>query len=120
MNNLRFKALEKIAQQENVAFSPTMNRLDSFAANVFDERKLQNYLSKPAFKEMMLAIKKGTQLNSDILSGHQSTLLVQLGNISQRTGRALKVDPSNGRILNDKEAMKLWSREYEKGWEPKV
>lgn len=63
MNNLRFKALEKIAQQEHVAFSPTMNRLDSFAANVFDERKLQNYLSKPAFKEMMLAIKKGTQIS---------------------------------------------------------
>jgi len=63
VNNLRFKALEKIAQQEHVAFSPTMNRLDSFAANVFDERKLQNYLSKPAFKEMMLAIKKGTQIS---------------------------------------------------------
>lgn len=66
MNNLRFKALEKIAQQEHVAFSPTMNRLDSFAANVFDERKLQNYLSKPAFKEMMLAIKKGTQISRSL------------------------------------------------------
>lgn len=66
------------------------------------------------------AIKRGAKLNSDILSGHQSTLLVQLGNISQRTGRALKIDPSNGHILNDKEAMKLWSREYEKGWEPKI
>jgi len=63
VNNLRFKALEKIAQQEHVAFSPIMNRLDSFATNVFDERKLQNYLSKPAFKEMMLAIKKGTQIS---------------------------------------------------------
>ena len=66
MNNLRFKALEKIAQQEHVAFSPTMNRLESFAANVFDERKLQNYLSKPAFKEMMLAIKKGTQISRSL------------------------------------------------------
>jgi len=66
VNNLRFKALEKIAQQEHVAFSPTMNRLDSFAANVFDERKLQNYLSKPAFKEMMLAIKKGTQISRSL------------------------------------------------------
>ena len=66
MNNLRFKALEKIAQQEYVAFFPKMNRLDSFAANVFDERKLQNYLSKPAFKEMMLAIKKGTQISRSL------------------------------------------------------
>jgi predicted dehydrogenase len=66
------------------------------------------------------AIKKGGKLNSDIVGGHQSTLLVQLGNIAQRTGRTLNTDPSNGHILNDKEAMKLWSREYEKGWEPKI
>jgi predicted dehydrogenase len=66
------------------------------------------------------AIKKGSKLNSDIVGGHQSTLLVQLGNIAQRTGRTLNTDPTNGHILNDKEAMKLWSREYEKGWEPKI
>jgi predicted dehydrogenase len=66
------------------------------------------------------AIKKGTALNSDIVGGHQSTLLVQLGNISQRTGRTLKTDPTNGHILNDKEAMKLWKRDYQPGWEPKI
>ena len=66
------------------------------------------------------SIRKGTPLHSDIVSGHKSTLLVQLGNISQRVGRTLKIDPSNGRILQDKAAMKLWQREYEKGWEPKV
>ncbi len=90
----------------------TANALDRTGPGMeLDALHIQNFFS---------AIKKGTKLNSDILSGHQSTLLVQLGNISQRTGRALKVDPSNGRILNDKEAMKLWSREYEKGWEPKI
>lgn len=66
------------------------------------------------------SIRKGTPLNSDIVSGHKSTLLVQLGNISQRVGRTLRIDPSTGRILNDKSAMKLWQREYEKGWEPRV
>ena len=90
----------------------TANALDRTGPGMeLDALHIQNFFS---------AIKKGTSLNSDILSGHQSTLLVQLGNISQRTGRALKIDPSNGRILNDKEAMKLWSREYEKGWEPKI
>jgi hypothetical protein len=59
-------------------------------------------------------------LNSDILSGHQSTLLVQLGNISQRVGRSLDINPQNGHILKDKEAMKYWSREYQPGWEPKI
>lgn len=66
------------------------------------------------------SIKKGSALNSDIVGGHQSTLLVQLGNISQRTGRTLKTNPTNGHILNDKEAMKLWKREYQPGWEPKI
>ena len=65
-------------------------------------------------------IKKGTPVISDILGGHQSTLLVQLGNISQRTGRTLQIDPTNGHILNDKDALKYWSREYQPGWEPKI
>lgn len=65
-------------------------------------------------------IRLGTRLNSDIVSGHQSTLLVQLGNISQRVGRSLDINPKNGHILNDKGAMKFWSREYEKGWELKI
>ncbi|MCG7860602.1 gfo/Idh/MocA family oxidoreductase, partial [Flavihumibacter sediminis] len=32
------------------------------------------------------AIRKGSPLNAEIIGGHQSTLLVQLGNIAQRTG----------------------------------
>lgn len=58
-------------------------------------------------------------LHADIHSGHRSTLLMQLGNISQRVGHSLETDPATGRILNDKEAMKYWSRSYEKGWEMK-
>ncbi len=65
-------------------------------------------------------IRLGTRLNSDIVSGHQSTLLVQLGNISQRVGRSLAINPTNGHILKDKAAMKFWSREYQVGWEPKI
>ena len=65
-------------------------------------------------------IRLGTRLNSDIVSGHQSTLLVQLGNISQRVGRSLQIDPKNGHILNDKAAMKFWSRTYQAGWEPSI
>ena len=44
-------------------------------------------------------------------------MLVQLGNISQRVGRSLEINQKNGHILKDKKAKKLWSREYEKGWE---
>ncbi len=65
-------------------------------------------------------IREGEIQRSAIEGGHKSTLLCQLGNIAYRTGRALDIDPTNGHILNDDEAMKLWSREYEEGWEPKV
>jgi predicted dehydrogenase len=58
--------------------------------------------------------------NSEIEEGHKSTLLCHLGNIAHRTGRALRCDPKNGHILDDSEAMNYWSREYAKGWEPRV
>ena len=65
-------------------------------------------------------IKKGTALNAEIIGGHQSTLLAQLGNIAIRSGGTLEIDPSNGHIKNNKAAEKLWKREYQKGWEPTV
>jgi len=76
-----------------------------------DAYHLQNFFS---------AIKSGEPLASDIHGGHRSTLLCQLGNIAQRTGKTLNIDPSNGHIKNDPAAMKLWTRDYQKGWEPKV
>lgn len=72
------------------------------------------------FQNFFDGIKKGDKLASDILSGHQSTLLCQLGNIAYRTGSTLDIDPSNGRIKNNKKAASLWKREYQKGWEPTV
>jgi predicted dehydrogenase len=57
---------------------------------------------------------------ADALTGHKSTLWMQLGNIAQRVGHTISIDQTNGHISNDKEAMKLWGREYEKGWEPTV
>lgn len=72
------------------------------------------------FTNMFEGIRTGAKLNSDLLNGCISTQLVQLGNISQRVGRSLNIDPVTGRIINDKKAEKLWSRSYEKGWELKI
>jgi len=58
--------------------------------------------------------------HADIHSGYKSTLLVQLGNIAQRVGHSLEIDPENGHILKDEAALKFWSRSYEKGWEMKL
>jgi predicted dehydrogenase len=60
------------------------------------------------------------ELNAEIAEGHRSTLLCHLGNIAHRTGRALHCNPADGHILGDDEAMNLWEREYEPGWEPRV
>jgi len=65
-------------------------------------------------------IRNGTKLNSSVEAGHKCTLLMQLGNISLRTGRVLEINPANGRIINDSDAQRYWSRSYEQGWEPKV
>jgi len=58
--------------------------------------------------------------NADVEIGFKSTLWVQLGNIAQRVGHTLNIDQTNGHIVGDKEAMELWSRKYQPGWEPKV
>jgi predicted dehydrogenase len=66
------------------------------------------------------AIRGEAKVNSPIQEGHKSVLLCQLGNIALRSGSMLNIDPKNGHIIKNKEAQKLWSREYEPGWEPKV
>jgi predicted dehydrogenase len=66
------------------------------------------------------AIRNHRRPNCDVELGYKSTVAMQLGNISWRVGRDLKIDPTNGHIIGDKAAQKLWGREYEKGWEPTI
>lgn len=72
------------------------------------------------FNNFINSIRGEAKLNSPVDEGHKSVLLCLLANIAQRTGRTLHTNPANGHILGDKKAMKLWRRDYEKGWEPKV
>ena len=50
--------------------------------------------------------------------GHCSMLLAQSGNVAQRSGHSLRIDSTNGQILENPEGTKLWTREYQPGWEP--
>lgn len=59
-------------------------------------------------------------LNCGIEDAYQSTVLCHLGNIAHRVGRSLRCVAGNGHIVDDNEAMAMWSREYEPGWEPRV
>jgi len=66
------------------------------------------------------AIRKGEELHAPINEGAISVNLCHLGNISQKTGRMLKLDAASGKILNDDEAAAMCKREYEPGGEPKA
>lgn len=70
------------------------------------------------FANFIAGIRTGAKLNAPISEGAKSTSLMLLSNISWETNRPLKLDPGNAHIQNDQDAMKLWSREYEKGWAP--
>ncbi|MEE9431877.1 MAG: Gfo/Idh/MocA family oxidoreductase [Melioribacteraceae bacterium] len=59
------------------------------------------------------------KLNSHIAVGAVSQMLTHYANISSRIGKPFEVDEKTGRIF-DRDAMKLWSREYEPGWKPKL
>lgn len=72
------------------------------------------------YENFLDAIRKNTPLAADMNVGGISTTLALLGNIAQQTKSTLKTNPSNGHILNNKAASKLWSRKYEKGWEMKL
>lgn len=70
------------------------------------------------FANFIAAIRTGEKLNQPIESGNISVTMLQLSNIAWEMQRELKLNPANGHILNDPAAMKLWGREYEKGWAP--
>jgi predicted dehydrogenase len=80
-------------------------------------------LGQPEHIENFLSAIRDDQpqrLNAEVEEGHKSALLCHLGNIAQRTGRTLHCDANTGRILDDREAMGYWEREYEPGWAPRV
>jgi len=91
---------DKLVSEHSSSSQGDIEHIDNFLAAIRDDKPLN--------------------LNAEIDKGHKSTLLCHLGNIAQRNGRALKCDPKDGRILDNEVAMKLWKREYEEGWEPKV
>ena len=62
---------------------------------------------------------KETKLNSPIEEGAISQMMCHYANIGYRINKSFNVNTQNGHIL-DKDGMKLWDRQYEKGWEPKL
>jgi predicted dehydrogenase len=56
-------------------------------------------------------------LTCDVLEGHMSSTLPHLGNIAYQVGRALTFDGTAEKFVDDKQADRLLTREYRKGFE---
>ena len=72
------------------------------------------------FANFIARIRKGEKLNAPIAAGNIAVTMLQLSNIAWEVNRELHLDTKDGRIQDDLEAMKMWGREYEKGWAPHV
>jgi predicted dehydrogenase len=72
------------------------------------------------FANFIAAIRTGAKLNAPISVGNVAVTMLQLSNIAWAVGRELHLDSTDHHIHDDPDAMKLWTREYEKGWAPHV
>jgi hypothetical protein len=70
------------------------------------------------FANFIAAIRKGEKLNAPVSVGNVAVTMLQLSNIAWDVNRELQLDTADGKIQNDPQAMKMWEREYEKGWAP--
>ncbi len=72
------------------------------------------------FRNFANAIRDGERLRSPIEEGNVSVTMLQLSNIAWKVNRVLRIDPSNGHILDDAGASELRKRDYERGWEIRI
>jgi predicted dehydrogenase len=72
------------------------------------------------FANFIAAIRSGEKLNAPIAVGNVSVTMLQLSNIAWEVNRELQIDTQDGKIQGDAPAMKMWGREYERGWAPKI
>jgi predicted dehydrogenase len=72
------------------------------------------------FANFIAGIRKGEKLNAPISVGNVAVTMLQISNIAWEVNRELQLETGNGHIQNDAAAMKMWGREYEKGWEPRL
>ena len=65
------------------------------------------------------AVRGKAELTAPMHDGAITMAMVHYSNIAYRIGKGFDVDEQTGRMF-DRDAMKLWGRDYEPGWEPKI
>jgi len=91
-----------------------------FTADSMNRINPSQQLDALHIQDFFTGIREGCPVRGGVEDGYKSTLLCQLGNIAYRTGSVLEIDPASGNIRNNKEAKKLWEKEYYPGFEPIV
>lgn len=64
-------------------------------------------------------IRGKAKLTAPIDDATKSMAMVHYSNVAYRIGKGFDIDDKTG-MMYDREAMKLWGRDYEPGWEPSV
>ena len=78
----------------------------------------QDTMTDAHFANFIGGIRNGERLHAPVSVGNVAVTMLQLSNIAWEVKRELALDTRDGKILNDAEAMKMWGRAYESGWEP--
>ncbi len=65
------------------------------------------------------AVRGKAELTAPIDDATVSMAMVHYANLAYRIGQDFEVDEKTGRIYN-RDAMRLWEREYENGWKPEL
>jgi predicted dehydrogenase len=106
-----------------VVFDLNDKMIDEFkaeqSASTKDLQSIDSMTTKH-FQNLINGIRDGEKLRSPVEDGNISVTMLQLSNIAWKVNRALHLNKQTAHIVADDEAMAMWRREYEKGWEPKV
>jgi predicted dehydrogenase len=76
-------------------------------------------MSTAHIENFFQTIRGKSSLNAPISDGVITMAMVHYSNIAYRVGKGFDIDDRTGKIY-DREAMKLWGRDYEPGWQPKI
>ncbi len=67
MSNIRFQALQSVSTRTIPEVKPPSSRIsDYFGSNVFDKKKMKEYLSKEAYQSIMDSVDNGVAVDRDI------------------------------------------------------
>jgi predicted dehydrogenase len=80
----------------------------------------EDSMTNAHFANFIAGIRTGAKLHAPVSVGNVAVTMLQLSNIAWEVNRELHLDTTDGKIQNDPQAMRMWGREYEKGWAPHI